>query len=296
MGAVVAASDDGDGQKALDVHANSLFLDRLRDAPVAAIASEELPEPVPNIAGASLAVALDPLDGSNNVDQNAPMGSIFTLLPMRDGTDPVAAFRATGEAQRAAGLVLYGPCTTMAITLGDGVNIFTLDRRERVFHLTRPGVQVPPSRREYAINASNARHWALPIRAYVEECLAGSTGPRGADYNTRWVGCVVADAYRILLRGGIYLYPGDARPGYERGRLRLVYEGNPIAMLMEQAGGAASDGFTPIMEIAPRTLHQRVPLIFGSRDKVTRVTELHMSGIPQAGQRPLFGTRGLFKS
>lgn len=296
MGTVVGESNDGDGQKALDVHANGLFLDHLRAAPVAAIASEELAEPVANQPGARLAVALDPLDGSNNVDQNAPMGSIFTLLRAAPGQDSGQVFRQTGEAQQAAGLVLYGACTTMAITLGDGVQVFTLDRRDHTFRLTRDAVRVPPARREYAINASNARHWSLPIRAYVEECLAGSTGPRGADYNTRWVGCVVADAYRILLRGGIYLYPGDARSGYERGRLRLVYEANPIAMLMDQAGGAATDGFTPITEIEPRALHQRVPLIFGSRDKVTRVTELHMSGIPQAGQRPLFGTRGLFKS
>lgn len=155
---------------------------------------------------------------------------------------------------------------------------------------------MPPGRREYAINASNARHWPLPVRAFVEECLAGAEGPRGTDYNTRWLGCVVAEAYRILLRGGIYLYPGDGRAGYERGRLRLLYEAWPLAMLVEGAGGMASDGFHRILDMVPYSPHQRVPLIFGSADKVRRVVDLHVSGVPQAGQRPLFAARGLFKS
>ncbi|MDO9710547.1 class 1 fructose-bisphosphatase [Paracraurococcus lichenis] len=296
LGRVIGASEDGDGQKALDVRANDLFLDHLRAAPVAAVASEEMPEAIELRGASPIAVALDPLDGSNNIDIDAPMGSLFTLLPSERQDDPRLPFVATGDRQLAAGFVLYGPHTVLMLTLGEGVQAFTLDRRTREFRLTRPLVRIPEARREYAINAANARHWPLPIRAFVEECIAGAAGPRGVDYNTRWLGCVVAEAYRVLLRGGIYLYPGDARPGYERGRLRLVYEANPIALLLEQAGGTATDGFTPILEIPPRSLHQRVPLIFGSHDKVSRVVQMHLERVPDAGQRPLFGARGLFRS
>ncbi|MFC7476437.1 class 1 fructose-bisphosphatase [Dankookia sp. GCM10030260] len=296
LGRVVGASDDGDGQKALDVRANDLFLHHLRNAPVAAVASEEMPHAIPLHGAAPIAVAMDPLDGSNNIDIDGPLGTLFALLPSERHDDPALPFTAAGDRQLAAGCVLYGPHTVLMLTMGDGVQVFTLDPRTGDFHLTRAAVRVPEAKREYAINASNARHWPLPVRAFVEECLAGSDGPRGVDYNTRWLGCVAADAYRVLLRGGIYLYPGDARPGYGRGRLRLVYEANPIAFLMQQAGGTATDGFVPILGIAPHTLHQRVPLIFGSCDKVARVVALHLDGVPAAGQRPLFGARGLFRS
>lgn len=296
LGEVLGASDDGDGQKALDIRANDLFLDHLRRAPVAAVVSEEMPHPVELRGGAPVAVAMDPLDGSNNIDSNAPMGSVFSLLPSERRDDPALAFSAAGDRQLAAGFVLYGPHTTLVLTLGDGVHVFTLDPARRVFRRTRQGVRIPEQRREYAINASNARHWSLPVRVFVEECEAGADGPRGVDYNTRWLGCVVAEAYRILLRGGIYLYPGDTRRGYERGRLRLLYEASPLAFLLEQAGGTATDGFNRILDLAPTGVHQRVPLIFGSRDKVERVVQLHMAGVPQAGQRPLFAVRGLFKS
>ena len=162
--------------------------------------------------------------------------------------------------------------------------------------LTRDAIRIPPGRRQYAINASNGRHWPLAIRAYVEECVAGSEGPRGVDYNMRWLGAVVSEAYRILLHGGIYLYPGDARPDYRRGRLRLLYEANPIALLVEQAGGMATDGFGRILDLVPADMHEHAPLIFGSPDKVERVMELYAASVPQAGQRPLFTVRGLFKS
>jgi fructose-1,6-bisphosphatase I len=182
------------------------------------------------------------------------------------------------------------------LTLGNGVNIFTLDPKQGIFVLTRADVRITPARREYAINASNARHWPLAIRAFVEECLAGREGPRGVDYNTRWLGAVVSEAYRILIHGGIYLYPGDARPGYGRGRLRQLYEANPIAMLIEQAGGTATDGYGRILDLVPVDVHEHVPLIFGSPDKVGRVMALYAESVPQAGQRPLFAVRGLFKS
>lgn len=298
FGDVVGDSLDGDGQKALDLRANALFLDALRAAPVAVAASEEDPDPVVlRPEGAPLAVAFDPLDGSNNIDSNAPIGCVFSVLPAAEpGRDPGAAFLRPGDRQLAAGFVLYGPHTSLVLTTGQGVQVFTLDPRDRAFRLTHPSVRMPEGRREYAINASNKRHWSLPIRVFVEECTAGAEGPRGVDYNTRWLGCVAAEAYRILLRGGIYLYPGDRREGYRRGRLRLLYEAAPLAMLVEQAGGAATDGFRRILDLVPSDIHQRVPLIFGSNDKVERVTELHTAGVPQAGQRPLFAARGLFKS
>lgn len=294
LGSVVGASRDGDGQKALDVRAEELFLARLREAPIAWLASEEQEEAVSVQPGAPLALALDPLDGSNNIDQDGPMGSIFALLPA-EGTAE-ATFLVPGSRQLAAGVVLYGPYTVLILGLEDRVDVFTLDRRSAELVLTREAVQIPPGRREYAINASNARHWPLPVRAYIEECVAGISGPRGVDYNMRWVACIAADLYRILVRGGIYLYPGDARKGYERGRLRLLYEGFPIAFLVERAGGLAIDGYSPILELVPKSLHERVPLIFGSRDKVERVIELHHASVPPAGQRPLFAARGLFKS
>lgn len=294
LGEVVGTSRDGDGQKALDVRAEAAFVERLRRTPLAWLASEEQEEAVAVQPGAPLAMTLDPLDGSNNIEQDAAMGSIFALLP----AEPTAerTFLVPGSRQLAAGVVLYGPFTAMVLALGDRVDGFTLDRRSGEFVLTRPAIRIPPARREYAINASNARHWPLPIRAYIEECVAGVTGPRGVDYNMRWVACVAADLYRILVRGGIYLYPGDARKGYERGRLRLLYEGFPIALLVDRAGGLATDGYSPILELVPKSLHERVPLIFGSRDKVERVVELHHASVPPAGQRPLFAARGLFKS
>jgi fructose-1,6-bisphosphatase I len=294
LGSVVGASRDGDGQKALDVRAEELFVARLRHTPLAWLASEEQEEAVALSPGAPLALTLDPLDGSNNIEQDGPMGSIFSLVPAAATAE--ATFLVPGSGQLAAGLVLYGPFTALVLALDAGVDLFALDRRAGEFVLTREAVRIPPGRREYAINASNARHWPLPVRAYIEECLAGVTGPRGVDYNMRWVACLAADLYRILARGGIYLYPGDARKGYERGRLRLLYEGFPIAWIVDRAGGLATDGYGPILELRPKSLHERVPLIFGSRDKVERVIELHRASVPPAGQRPLFATRGLFKS
>ena len=292
FGAVLGSNTGGDAQKLLDVRANETFVEALRRAPVMSVVSEESEAPIALQAAAPLALALDPLDGSDNIDPNAPMGTVFSLLPSRgDGS-----FAQPGEAQLAAGFILYGPYTTLALTVGAGCQVSTLDRRERVFRMTRENVRIPPGRREYAINGSNARHWPLPVRVYVEECLAGRDGPRGIDYNTRWLGCVVAEAYRILLRGGIYLYPGDARRGYERGRLRLLYEAGPLAALVEAAGGRATDGYHRILDLVPRSVHQKVPLIFGSADKVDRLTEMYGAGVPQAGQRPLFQSRGLFKS
>ena len=287
----------GDFQTELDILANTHLIDALRTAPVAAVASEELDVPVELDPGAPLIVALDPLDGSSNIDTNESIGTIFSLLPTPPGggAEP-AAFLRRGHDQVAAGYVLYGPQTSLVLTVGAGTDIFTLDPASGTFVLTRPQVQVPPVSNEFAINASNARHWDKEVRQWFDDCIAGAEGPRGRNFNMRWIASMVAEAHRILVRGGIYAYPGDAREGYRSGRLRLVYEANPIALLMEQAGGAASTGREPILDRAPRMLHERVPLIFGSREEVARLDRHHVEPHPTGEQSPLFGRRGLFRA
>ena len=256
VAAVVGESEDGDGQKALDAHANALFRDALATAPVTVLVSEEEPAPVRLRGGASLAVALDPLDGSNNIAINGPLATIFSLLPAAAGDDVMASFRQPGTSQLAAGFVLYGPHTSLVLTVRSGVALFILDRHSGTYRQTRQALLIPEGRSEYAVNASNQRHWTQPVRDFVAECVAGSDGPRGRDYNTRWLGCAAAEVYRILLRGGVYLYPGDERPGYRRGRLRLLYEANPLALLAEEAGGAATDGSTRILDLVPQEPHE----------------------------------------
>ncbi len=288
----------GDVQKELDVMANAILFTALRDAPVAALASEEMDSAVPLNAAGTLLVAIDPLDGSSNIDTNASIGTIFSILPAPGGgaASDARAFFQPGENQLAAGYILYGPQTALALTTGAGTHIFTLNRHTREFCLSAEGVRVPPRTREFAINASNHRHWDEPIRIYVDDCLKGCDGPRGEDFNMRWIASMVAEAHRVLARGGIYMYPADLRAGYEHGRLRLIYEANPVAWLMEQAGGAASTGTARILEVLPQALHQRVPLIFGSREEVARLDRYHRDPYPLGERSPLFGRRGLFRS
>jgi fructose-1,6-bisphosphatase I len=288
---VVGESLDGDGQKALDVMTNDLLRDALSVSPVAVFASEEVGEPEILDIHAKLAVAVDPLDGSSNIETLAPMGTIFSILHAA----PVVAesFLQTGRHQLAAGFLIYGPHTALVLTMGDGVRIFTLDPDQGFFVLTRDNITIPEKTREYAINGSNLRHWEPQIRFYVGELMLGKTGPRGEDFNTRWLASVVADAYRILVRGGVYLYPGDSRRDYKHGRLRLIYEANPVAMIIEQAGGSATDGHTPILDLAPNAIHQRVPLVFGSADEVKRVTDAYESKV--VTELPLFRSRSLFR-
>jgi fructose-1,6-bisphosphatase I len=295
MGEVLRRNGGGDEQKALDLVAHELFLDALKDAPVAALASEEADEPIGMTQGAPLVVAIDPLDGSKNIDVNATIGSIFAILPRNDLPWP-RLFLQPGSALLAAGFTVHGPQTTLVLTLGTGVNVFTLDRARGVFVLTQADVRLPHGVREYAINAANYRHWDSAIRAYVDDCVAGADGPRGGDFNMRWLGCAVAEAYRVLLRGGVYLYPGDARASMRHGRLRLVYEANPLAFIMEQAGGAATNGIERILDIVPNALHQHTPLVYGARDKVERVAAYCSGQLPQGGRSPLFARRGLFRA
>lgn len=295
LGEAVGDNADGDTQKALDLRADRLLMATLRSAPVALIGSEEQDEPVALDPGAPLAVAIDPLDGSSNIDTNLSIGSIFAILPMAAAAeDPLLQ---PGRNQLAAGFVIYGPRTALVLTLGAGTQIFTLDPRSSTFLLTEAQVRISPNRKEYAINASNYRHWEEPVRTYIDDCLSGAEGPRGEDFNMRWIASLVAEAFRILRRGGIFLYPRDDRPGYETGRLRLVYEANPIAFLVEQAGGGATDGEQRILDIQPQALHQRVPLVFGSSEKVERVARYYGGSLHAVGERsPLFARRGLFRA
>jgi fructose-1,6-bisphosphatase I len=298
LGATRAEHGAGDAQKELDVIANDFLFSALLAAPVAAMASEEMEAAVPLEGGGQLLVAVDPLDGSSNIDTNVSVGTIFSVLPAPSNGAPIdtSAFLQPGDRQLAAGYAIYGPQTAFVITTGDGTHVFTLDRRTGHYRLTAERVRVPPKTREFAINASNHRHWDDPIRIYVDDCLKGSEGPRGEDFNMRWIASMVAEAHRVLARGGIYMYPGDLRDGYRHGRLRLIYEANPIAWLIEQAGGAASTGIERILTLTPEAIHQRVPLIFGSRDEVERLDRYHEDPYPIGERSPLFGRRGLFRS
>ena len=265
---LIAHHADGDAQRRLDIMAEDMIAERLRHAPVRYLASEESESALDMIPGAPVAVAVDPLDGSTNIDANAPLGMIFSILPALETA--AATYRQTGRKQLAAGFFIFGPHTSLALTLGQGTCVFTLDRTTQRFTLARPKLVMPRWSREYAVNASNARFWSEGVRSYVEELTAGADGPRAIDFNTRWIGALVGEAYRILSRGGLYLYPGGTRRGQVRGRLRLLYEANPIAFLIEQAGGGATDGVSPILDIVPGSLHVHTPLIFGSLDEVDR--------------------------
>jgi fructose-1,6-bisphosphatase I len=298
LGAEIGTNVDGDVQRELDLRANALLIAALRATPVAAIASEELDEPLVCDESAPLLVALDPLDGSSNIDTDVSIGTIFYILPAPADTKSAAtcAFLQPGSRQIAAGYVIYGPQCALVLTVGKGTHIFTLERTSGEFRLTRPAVQIPASTREYAINASNHRHWSGAIRAYFSDCIEGEDGPRGKNFNTRWIASLVAECHRILARGGVFLYPADARKGYQQGRLRLLYEANPIALLIEQAGGKAIDSQSPILEVTGTALHQRTPLIFGSRSEVELVSRYVAARYALSERAPLFGQRGLFRA
>ena len=278
LAAAMTENVQGEVQKFLDVHSNDLLIAACRRAPVAAIASEELDHPIALHDDGSVLVAVDPLDGSSNIDTNVSIGTIFSILPAPDHIDAKThdAFLQKGHAQLAAGYILYGPQTTLVMTIGQGTMMFTLDRRRGTFILTNPKVQIPERTREFAINTSNQRHWNEPTKRYIEECIHGAEGERGEDMNMRWVGSLVADGHRILVRGGVYLYPADKRKGYDEGRLRLIYESNPIGWVVEQAGGSVSTGNENLLDLEPRILHQRIPLIFGSREEVERIESHHL--------------------
>jgi fructose-1,6-bisphosphatase I len=291
LGAAMGGNHDGDDQKALDIWANDRLIEALGAANVAFVASEELKTAVALKVDGSIAVAMDPLDGSSNIDTNVSIGTIFSILPASGET----TFLQPGTAQRAAGYVIYGPQCALVLTLGEGTAIYTLDPETRGFRLTTVRVTIQPESDEYAINASNYRHWSEGVQAYIDDCIAGADGPRGANVNMRWIASLVAEAHRILARGGVFLYPRDSRKGYSRGRLRLVYEANPIAFLIEQAGGQAIDGRERILDIVPAALHQRTPLIFGSAGEIDRIARYKADPNTMFERSPLFGRRGLLR-
>jgi fructose-1,6-bisphosphatase I len=280
-----------DTQKELDFVTHEMVRKALLNSPVAWMGSEEDADPLALNEGAPLAVNVDPLDGSSNIDTNVTVGTIFSILPA-EGPQPLLQ---PGRNQLAAGFIIYGPQTALVLTVGEGTHIFWLTPGTKEFLLVKRNVKIPPVSREYAINASNFRFWDDAIKAYVIDCTLGEEGPRRANFNTRWLASLVAEAFRIFARGGIYLYPDDTRQGYTKGRLRLLYEANPIAMLVEQAGGACTTGTQRIMDVAPNSLHQRAALVFGSRTEVEEVA--HYYAAPHSpGRSPLFAQRGLFRT
>jgi fructose-1,6-bisphosphatase I len=287
-------NSDGDQQKDIDVAADEMMRHALRNTPVAAILSEEAPLPAILNPEAPLCVAIDPLDGSANLENNISVGTIFSIRPR--GNDILSTFFEPGTAQCAAGFIVYGPQTTLVLALNARVDIFILSRRTQKFLLIAQGVRVAPDTPEFAINASNRRHWHGPVRTYIDECLAGTNGGGEADFNMRWIGSLVAESLRILVRGGVFLYPADARPGYREGRLRLLYEAHPMALVMEWAGGAATTGRRRILELGAKSPHQRVPLIMGSARGVRDVAAIHEGIEPMFdnSDAPLFARRGLF--
>ena len=269
----------GEAQKKLDVIANEVLVEANEwGGQLAAMVSEEMDAPyqIPNrYPKGEFLLLMDPLDGSSNLDVNISVGTIFSVLRCPDGvTEPdEKAFMQPGNKQLAAGFAVYGAATILVLTVGNGVAGFTLDRELGSFILTQERIVIPEETQEFAINASNARNWEPPVKRYIDECLAGTTGPRGKDFNMRWVASMVADVYRILSRGGIFMYPRDAK--HKEGRLRLMYEANPMSFIVEQAGGAATNGQERILDIRPQALHQRIGVVLGSKSEVDRVARYH---------------------
>ena len=301
-----ALNIQGEQQMKLDVLSNDIFL-RMNEwgGHLAGMASEEmdLPYAIPaEYPRGKYLLLFDPLDGSSNIDVNVSVGSIFSILRAPDemaalGRDPGEAdFLQAGMKQVAAGYALYGPTTMFVLTVGNGVAGFTLDPSLGEFMLTHPDLAVPADTQEFAINASNSRFWEPPVKRYVDECLAGKEGPRGKDFNMRWIASMVAEAHRILMRGGVFLYPRDSKDPLRAGRLRLMYEANPIGFIMEQAGGRASTGRLPVLEVAPTKLHQRIGLVFGSRNEVERIERYHTDPAALERENPLFAERSLFRA
>jgi len=281
LGSAGSANVQGEVQKKLDIIANDVLIEANEwGGHLAAMASEEMDtiHAVPNrYPQGEYLLLFDPLDGSSNIDVNVSIGTIFSVLKKADASTTVreSDFLQAGTRQVAAGYCVYGPQTTLVLTVGDGVAMFTLDREQGSFILTQEDVQIPEDTQEFAINMSNMRHWAAPVQRYVDECLQGKDGPRGKDFNMRWVASMVADVHRILTRGGIFLYPWDKREPGKAGKLRLMYEANPMSWLVEQAGGASSSGSARILDIEPAQLHQRVSVILGSRHEVERAVRYH---------------------
>ncbi len=303
LGPADATNVHGEEQARLDVLANDVFLrSNEYGGHLAGMVSEELelPYPIPSIhPRGQYLLAFDPLDGSSNIDVNGTVGSIFSVLraPQVGAEPQIADFLQPGTQQLCAGYAIYGPTTMIVLTIGRGVHGFTLDRGFGEFVLTHPDLRVPDETSEFAVNASNERFWEPPVKRYVVECLEGRAGPRGKDFNMRWIASMVAEVHRILVRGGLFMYPKDLRDPAKPGRLRLLYEANPMAMLVEQAGGAVSTGRSRVLDLVPSGLHERVPVILGSKAEVERIERYHREhdeGLDRPFTSPLFNERSLF--
>jgi len=302
-GALDSTNVQGEVQKKLDVLTNDAILRHCEwGGQLAGMASEEMDDPyrIPDeYPRGRYMLVFDPLDGSSNSDVNVSVGTIFSILQRSTAGDAETAdYLKPGHEQVAAGYAVYGPATMLVLTVGTGTHGFTLDRENGNFILTHPDIRVPEDTSEFAINTSNERFWEPPVQRYVAECLAGKTGIRGADFNMRWIASMVAEVHRILLRGGIFMYPKDSKDPGKPGRLRLLYEANPMAMLVEQAGGAASTGRGRILDVMPAALHQRVPVILGSKNEVERLERYHNeydAGTDRPFDSPLFAERSLFR-
>lgn len=281
LGTAGSENVQGEMQKKLDIIANEVLIEANEwGGHLAAMASEEMDSiyVVPNrYPQGEYLLLFDPLDGSSNIDVNVSIGTIFSVLKKPEGHAGVEEkdFLQAGSQQVAAGYCVYGPQTTLVLTVGDGVAMFTLDREQGSFVLTEENVRVPADTKEFAINMSNMRHWDEPVKRYIDECLQGRDGPRDKDFNMRWIASMVADVHRILTRGGVFLYPWDKREPEKAGKLRLMYEANPMSWLIEQAGGAATNGKQRILDIQPGKLHERVSVVLGSKNEVERVTSYH---------------------
>ncbi|BDT75569.1 fructose-1,6-bisphosphatase class 1 [Polynucleobacter sp. KF022] len=278
LGSAGTGNVQGEVQQKLDIIANDLLIDGVKGCKsLAGLASEEMELPVPVNGTGDYLLLFDPLDGSSNIDVNVSIGTIFSVLKKQDPNAPLQTsdFLLSGRHQVAAGYVVYGPQTTMALTLGDGVVMFTLNKVTGEFLLIKDSVTISHSTKEFAINMSNMRHWADPVRRYVEECLAGVSGARDKDFNMRWIASMVADVHRVLSRGGVFMYPWDQREPHKPGKLRLMYEANPMSFLVEQAGGASTNGTDLIMDLQPTDLHERVSVMLGSKEEIDRIQHYH---------------------
>ena len=278
LGSAGTGNVQGEVQQKLDVIANDLLIEGVQGCTaLAGLASEEMELPIPVQGAGDYLLLFDPLDGSSNIDVNVSIGTIFSVLQKQNPTAALqnSDFLLSGRHQAAAAYVVYGPQTTMALTLGDGVVMFTLDKTIGQFILIKDRVEISPATKEFAINMSNMRHWAQPVRRYVQECLEGATGVRKKDFNMRWIASMVADVHRVLSRGGVFMYPWDQREPNKPGKLRLMYEANPMSFLVEQAGGASTNGKQVIMDIEPQDLHERVSVMLGSKEEVERLQSYH---------------------
>ena len=288
---LVGLNSDGDGQKQLDIIADDIFYKSLKAAGVGFYASEERETIETLNKGGDLGVAIDPLDGSSNIDCNVSIGTIFSVKEVKNKNHPEEDFFILGD-YLASGYFIYGPQTLLVFTVGDGILKFSLNAETNQFVSIYSNSKIPNQSQEYAINSSNSRYWPAPVRSYIDELLDGSAGPRKKNYNMRWVASLVAETHRILERGGVFLYPADDREGYSEGRLRKIYECGPIAFLIEQAQGLATDGIEPIISSTAGSLHQRTPFVFGSKEEVETIKKFYED--PKSAHSPLFRTRGLF--